>query len=66
MAKQRCVTCRVCVFGIFNAYPEHNKQENWERRCLCVSFLCGCSKDVKQDVDGRYLLMTGGAVWFVG
>ena len=46
--------CRVAVFSIYNAYPEHSKQENWEKRCLCVSFLCGCAQDVKQDVDGRY------------
>jgi len=46
--------CSVAVFSIYNAFPEHSKQENWEKRCLCVSWLCGCAQDVKQDVDGRY------------
>lgn len=47
--------CSVAVFSIYNAFPEHSKQENWEKRCLCVSWLCGCAQDVKQDVDGRYI-----------
>ena len=46
---------RLCLFGIYNAYPEHNKQENWERRCLCVSWMCGCAQDMQRKVEGRYM-----------
>ncbi len=53
-----CMLCSVAVFSIYNAFPEHSKQENWEKRCLCVSWLCGCAQDVKQDVDGRYSCAT--------
>ena len=53
-----CMLCSVAVFSIYNAFPEHSKQENWEKRCLCVSWLCGCAQDVKQDVDGRYIQCT--------
>lgn len=56
----------VAVFSIYNAFPEHSKQENWEKRCLCVSWLCGCAQDVKQDVDGRGAPLPSIAQWISG
>ena len=50
------VPCRLALFTIFNAYPDHDKQENWERRCVCVSYLCGCTEEVKKENDGKYVL----------
>ncbi|KAL3137504.1 hypothetical protein ABBQ38_004792 [Trebouxia sp. C0009 RCD-2024] len=56
----------LCLSAIYNAYPEHNKQENWERRCLCVSWLCGCAQDMQRKVEGRGAPLPSIAQWISG
>ncbi len=41
------------MFIVYNAYPVKAKQKTWEKRVVCVSWLFGCYKTMKQQVDGR-------------
>ena len=47
------VPCRLCLLLIYNAYPDHDKVQNWERRCGCVAHLCGCYKTMTSKVEDR-------------
>ena len=48
------MSCRVTVFIVYNAYPAKGKQKTWEKRVVCISWVMGCYKTMKQKTDGRY------------
>ena len=49
----RVCRCRVTIFIVYNAYPAKGKQKTWEKRVVCISWVMGCYKTMKQNVDGR-------------
>ncbi|KAK9829311.1 hypothetical protein WJX72_005111 [[Myrmecia] bisecta] len=38
----------VCLFIVYNAYPDHTKERSWEARCRCLSAVFGCRQQMTQ------------------
>lgn len=38
---------------MYNAYPARGKEETWEKRVVCISWLMGCYKTMMQQANGR-------------
>ena len=57
------VPCRLCLLLIYNAYPDHDKVQNWERRCGCVAHLCGCYKTMTSKVEDRSVQLELPRLW---
>eukprot|EP00891_Asterochloris_glomerata_P004182 jgi/Astpho2/4182/Aster-x1205 len=60
------VLLALCLLLIYNAYPDHDKVQNWERRCGCVAHLCGCYKTMTSKVEDRAAPLPSIAQWVSG
>ncbi|BDA43045.1 probable Sn1-specific diacylglycerol lipase alpha [Coccomyxa sp. Obi] len=56
----------LAVFIVYNAYPVKAKEKTWEKRVVCVSWLFGCYKTMRQQVDGRSAPLNSVAQWLSG